>query len=150
MSIALPRRAADLHARKDPAVDPLMMRQGVATRANAVFMVLLFNALLAPPAFACKPLVPEWQVREFLATKPAGGALAGDMPADGSESGAGGRGGSEAEAPRRDVNMSTAIKPTPTQMAMSATLKVGQWLVTDQPLTTLATKRFMSSIHFAW
>ena len=76
MSIALPRRAAGLHARKDPAVDPLMMRQGVATRANAVFMVLLFNALLAPPAFACKPLVPEWQVREFLATKPAGGALA--------------------------------------------------------------------------
>ena len=29
--------------------------------------------------------------------------------------------------PRFDVNMSTAMSPTPTQMAMSATLNVGQW-----------------------
>jgi hypothetical protein len=61
--------------------------------------------------------------------KAPGGAPASG-PGDGARGAggwdAGGRGGNEAEAPRRDVNISTAIKPTPTQMAMSATLKVGQ------------------------
>ena len=42
-----------------------------------------------------------------------------------------------------------AIKPTPTQIAMSATLKVGQWSVTCQPLTTLAMSLFIVSTQSA-
>src|SRR5688572_19676604 len=68
----------------------------------------------------------------------------------GGAEGAGGLGGRDAEGPRREVNMSTAIRPTPTQMAMSATLKVGQWSVTTQPLWTFETRRFIDSIHLAW
>jgi hypothetical protein len=45
--------------------------------------------------------------------------------------------------------MSTAIKPTPMQIEMSATLKVGQWSVTLQPLAPRAISMFIDSIQLA-
>ena len=53
------------------------------------------------------------------------------------------------EGPRLDTNMSSAIKPTPTQMETSATLNVGQWSVIPQPCTTLPMPWFMVSIQLA-
>src|SRR5688572_26199939 len=80
----------------------------------------------------------------------ASGSAAGPTPAPGGTGAAAGPGGSDAVAPRRDVNISTAIRPTPTQIAMSATLNVGQWSVTAQPFCTLPMARFIDSIHLAW